>query len=688
MADLLLELFSEEIPARMQAKAVADLSRLVMDGLKKSGLDSDKTQTYVTPRRLVLAVEGLPAQAPDITGERKGPKIDAPEQAIAGFKRSIPDGAKIEERETKKGTLYFATWEEKGRATAEILAEVLPEALNALPWPKSMRWGSNARKWVRPLHSIIALFEGVVVPFSFGPVNSGNTTRGHRFMAPEEITVSGIADYVKQMRGAKVMLDREERKALILEEALRLSDEESLVLKRDQGLLEEVAGLVEWPVLYMGQIDKAFMEVPKEVLITSMRAHQKYFSCLTLDGLLAPRFIVAANRETPDHGKQIIAGNERVLRARLSDARFFWDQDHKSTLEDRIPALDDMVFHAKLGTVKDKSERIAEIATALCKYVPGADPDKAHRAGRLCKADLVSEMVYEFPEVQGIMGRYLARDEGEDMAVAEAIAEHYAPQGPGDDCPSAPESVAVSLADKIDTLVGFWAIGETPTGSKDPFALRRAALGVIRLIVENKLRVPLYGAFNVAGGWLTHQGAVAEARNLPELLDFFADRLKVHLKEQGVRHDLISAVFALGNEDDLVRLLARVEALGQFLDSDDGANLLVAYRRATNIVRIEEKKDGLTYGDPVDPAVLVQDEEKALVATLEEVEPMVAQALIDENFEAAMTNLAQLRGPVDAFFDQVTVNSDDPAQRVNRLRLLARIGHVMGGVADFSNVEG
>ncbi|GAB6053870.1 glycine--tRNA ligase subunit beta [Magnetospira thiophila] len=688
MADLLLELLSEEIPARMQAKAADDLSRLVIESLKNAGLSFDKSRTYVTPRRLVLTIEGLPSQAPDVTGERKGPKVDAPEQAINGFKRSIPEGAKIEQRETNKGALYFASWEEKGRATAEILTEILPEAMLALPWPKSMRWGSNALKWVRPLHSILALFDGAVVPFAYGPVSSGATTWGHRFMAPDGFSVTGIADYLDKMRAAKVLLDRDERKALILEEALRLSDEEAVVLKRDEGLLDEVAGLVEWPVLYMGRIDQAFMEVPKEVLITSMRAHQKYFSCLTLDGQLSPRFIVVANRETSDHGKAVIAGNERVLRARLSDARFFWDQDHKKKLEERIPALADMVFHAQLGTVKDKTERIAELAAALSKHIPGADADQAFRAGRLCKADLVSEMVFEFPEVQGIMGRYLARDEGEPAAVAEAIADHYAPQGPGDRCPTAPLSVALALADKIDTLVGFWSIGETPTGSKDPFALRRAALGVIRLIVENKLRLPLYAAFNVAGGWLVEQKAVDEVRNLTDLLSFFADRLKVHLKEQGVRHDLISAVFALGDEDDLVRLLARVEALGTFLGSDDGANLLVAYRRAANIVRIEEKKDEQCYRDPVDPGLLTQDQETALVAVLEEVEPQVVAALKSENFEAAMSALARLRGPVDAFFDQVTVNSENPAERANRLRLLSRIGQVMGGVADFSNVEG
>ncbi len=712
MPDLLLELLSEEIPARMQAKAAEDLRRLLADNLKKSGLAYDNAHAFVTPRRLAVAVEGLPAKAPDVTGERKGPKLDAPEQAIEGFRRSLPEGANIEQRDDRKGRMYFATWEEKGRDTPDLLAEAIPAALAALPWPKSMRWGSHAVRWVRPLHSIVALFDGAVVPFAFGPVASGDTTRGHRFMAPDPIPVAGIADYTEKLRAARVLLDREERKALILERARTLCASEGLALREDAGLLEEVAGLVEWPVVLMGRIPDEFMVVPPEVLITAMRVHQRYFPALTASGALAPRFVVVANRETPDDGATVVAGNERVLRARLSDARFFWDQDHKTPLDDRVPKLADMVFHAKLGTVKDKVARIADLAATLAPYCK-ADPAKARRAAELCKADLVSEMVFEFPEVQGIMGRYLARDEGLDPEVCEALAEHYSPLGPSDACPTAPVSVAVALADKIDTLVGFWAIDEKPTGSKDPFALRRAALGVIRLIVENGLRVPLavifeeelslYRKFSPLkkatffrageegqlGENITEDVWQKRAVELPsDLLAFFADRLKVHLKERGVRHDLIAAVFALGGEDDLVRLLARVDALSEFLDSADGANLLTAHRRATNILRIEETRDGVAHDGPVDPTALVAAEETALTAALAEVEPAVAGALDNEDFAAAMSALARLRAPVDAFFDHVTVNSEDANLRTNRLRILSRIGAAMQGVADFSKVEG
>ncbi len=687
MADFLLELLSEEIPARMQARAAEDLCRLLTEELKKSGLAFEKAESFVTPRRLALSVEGLPVKAPDVTGERKGPRLDAPEKAIEGFRRSLPEGARIEERDEKKGRMLFATWEVKGRPTADVLAEAAPAALAALPWPKSMRWGDHALRWVRPLHGIVALFDGAVVPFSFGPVRSGDGTRGHRFMAPDPIAVIGIADYRDKLRAAKVILDRAERKTRILERARALCAAEGLTLKEDAGLLDEVAGLVEWPVVLMGRIPEEFMVVPPEVLITAMRVHQRYFPALTHDGALAPRFVMVANRETPDDGATVVAGNERVLKARLSDARFFWDQDHRRTLDDRVPRLADMVFYEGLGTMEDKAVRIADLAAELAPYC-GADPDKARQAARLAKADLVSEMVFEFPEVQGVMGRYLARDEGLDPEVCAALAEHYSPLGPSDACPTAPVSVAVSLADKIDTLAGFWAIDEKPTGSKDPFALRRAALGVIRLIVENGLRVPLEAAFNAAAGGHLDQGHIAAPRGLADLLAFFADRLKVHLKERGVRHDLIAAVFALGGEDDLVRLLARVDALKDFLDTDDGANLLVAYRRAANILRIEETRDGAAHDGSVYPASLVADEEKALFDALAEGEPAVDAALKNEDFATAMTALARLRAPVDCFFDHVTVNSEDENLRTNRLRILSRIGAAMRRVADFSQVEG
>ncbi|MCW8951073.1 MAG: glycine--tRNA ligase subunit beta, partial [Rhodospirillales bacterium] len=477
-------------------------------------------------------------------------------------------------------------------------------------------------------------------------------------------------------------------------------------VREDEGLLNEVAGLVEWPVPLMGRIDDAFMAVPSEVLVTSMRAHQKYFSCLDANGKLASRFIVIANREGEGGNDAIVAGNERVLRARLSDARFFWDQDHKQPLEALAPRLADMVFHAKLGTTSDKVTRIGALAQALCAFIPGADKAKAARAAELCKADLVSGMVGEFPEVQGIMGRYYALDGGEDANVANAIAEHYAPQGPNDDCPTAPVSVALALADKIDTLVGFWTIDEKPTGSKDPFALRRAALGVIRLIVENRLRLPLLEVFKGARRLypdeiLKKQTEKLSGKSVDEfignaygpvyvddLLAFFADRLKVHLKEQGVRHDLIDAVFSLGGEDDILRLLARVEALKNFLDTDDGGNLLVAYRRAANIVRIEEKKDGARYDDAPDAGVLQQAEEKTLFDGLSTAGESITAAIREERFADAMTALAELRAPVDAFFDKVTVNCDDAELRKNRLRLLARIGAALGDVADFSKIEG
>ena len=707
MTEFLIEILQEEIPARMQEKALADLEKLVSDGLKAAGLTFGAVISHVTPRRLVLCVRGLPLAQPDVCEEKKGPPVGAPEAAVAGFLKGSGltslDQAEVREL-PPKGQFYFAVRQVKGRPTADVLKDIVDAALIALPWPKSMKWGEGSARWVRPIHNIIALFDGEVVPVSFAGVSANANTVGHRFLSPEwTVPVTGYADYAAKMLEGKVMLDAEERANLIKAEAEGLAEKAGLKLKDDPGLLKEVAGLVEWPVVFMGSIDAKFMDVPAEVLTTAMRSHQKYFSCLDKGGKLAPKFIVVANMETDDLGKAIVAGNERVLRARLSDAKFFWDNDLEKPLDSLVPKLSQIVFHAKLGTVAEKVERVMDLAVSIAKTI-GADSDQAAHAAHLCKADLVSEMVFEFPEVQGIMGRYYALKGGEKPEVANAIAEHYSPVGPSDACPSALVSVAVALADKIDTLVGFWLIDEKPTGSKDPYALRRAALGVIRLIVENGLRVNLKEVFkdslntqpsNARDDYLSKKQHEAERMVVPQsdyrmhdLLSFFADRLKVQQKEKGVRHDLIEAVFALGGEDDLVRLLARVAALSAFLASDDGANLLTAYRRAANIVRIEATKDSQSYAQPVEPNILTQSEEKALFSVLEQVHTEVVTALSREDFSGAMKALARLRQPVDAFFDKVTVNAGEPALRSNRLRLLSSIGSAMGLVAEFSKVEG
>jgi len=694
MAELLLEILSEEIPARMQVRAANDLKRLVCEGLDKAGLAYSDARSYVTPRRLALVIDGLPQKQPDVREERKGPKVDAPEKAIQGFLGST--GLTLDQceiQEGKKGSFYVAVIEKTGQDTILVLPEILVAALNALPWPKSMKWGSNSLRWVRPLQNILCVMDGAVVPFEFGPVTSCGYTHGHRFLAPKDFSVDDFASYQTLLREHKVILDQDERKKAIREQAEAVAKEQGFVLKDDEGLLNEVTGLVEWPVVHAGQIDDAFMEVPQECLITSMRSHQKYFSCLNEDGTLAPRFVVVANKVAPDGGQAIVAGNERVLRARLSDAKFFWDQDLKKNLEDLLPKLDDMLFHAKLGSMGQKVQRMEKLAGELSSMIEGADLGLSCRAAHLAKADLVSEMVYEFPELQGIMGEYYARRKGEKDEVAQAIAQHYAPQGPGDECPSAPNSVAVSLADKIDTLVGFWSIDEKPTGSKDPFALRRAALGIIRLVLENGLRLNLLNVFSQAHtAYSTVNGLSSvpadPSANEQSLLDFFADRLKVHLKDEGIAHDMITAVFSKGDEDDLVRLLARVQALKAFLSNDDGANLVAAYRRAMNIVRIEEKKDGVKYDGDVDASLLEQDEEQKLFEKLEPVMGTLGSALKDERFAEAMTALAALRGPVDAFFETVTVNCENADVRANRLRLLSQIGRALDGIADFSKLEG
>jgi glycyl-tRNA synthetase beta chain len=694
MAELFLELFSEEIPARMQARAAEDLKRLVTDKLKDAGLAFTSASAYATPRRLALTVDGLPLAQPDVTEEKRGPRVGAPEQAIQGFLKSagLASLDQCEKRDTGKGEFWFAVVKKKGVKTATLLPGLLTESFAALPWPKSMRWAGHQYRWVRPLHSVVATFDGALIE---GAIDLGGSsikfacsTPGHRFLDPSEFEVAGFGDYKVKLREGYVIVDPAERRAAIKEQTEKLAAAEGLTVKPDDALLDEVTGLVEWPVALMGRIDEQFMDIPPEVLTTSMRVNQKYFSLLDKSGKLAPRFLVVANMVTKDGGKAIVAGNERVLRARLSDAKFFWDQDRKVKLEERVPALKDIVFHAKLGTVADKISRMQTLAAELVPYIPGADVDQVRSAALLAKADLTTGVVGEFPELQGVMGRYYAMHEGEKQAVADAIAEHYAPLGPNDRCPTAPVSVAVALADKIDSLVGFFSIDEKPTGSKDPFALRRAALGVIRLIVENKLRMPLSELFAAAHQLHGDQKGAFTALKPGELLDFFADRLKVALREKGVRHDLVSAVFALGGEDDLVRLLARVDALKSFLASPDGANLLVAYRRASNIVRIEEKKDGKTYNSGVDGALLRQEEEKALHRALAASGEAGVHALESEDFTGAMGALAQLRAPVDAFFDKVTVNCEEAELRANRLRLLSEIRATLNRVADFSQIEG
>ena len=691
MPELLLEILSEEIPARMQGRAAEDLRRLTVEGLKGAGLEFSKAEAFVTPRRLALAVEGLPKRQPDVREEKRGPREGAPEQAIRGFLKAngLSSIDQAELRETDKGKVYFLVREIPGRPTAEVLPEVIGAAVRALSWPKSMRWTAGAFRWVRPLHALLAVFDGKRLA---GEVALGDTrlaftnrTLGHRFLAPRAFAVKDFKDYKAKLKAAKVILDPAERRGIIETKAGQLAAKQALTVKPDPGLLDEVAGLVEWPVPLLGRIDAEFMDLPPEVLTTSLRSHQKYFVTQDEAGRLADRFVIVANMVTADRGKVIVAGNERVLRARLSDARFFWDQDRKVSLASRAPALEQIVFHARLGSLDEKVDRMQALAVEIARHVPGADLDRVRSAARLAKADLTSGMVGEFPELQGVMGRYYARHDGEHDEVAEAVAEHYAPQGPNDACPSAPVSVCVALADKIDSLVGFFAIDEKPTGSKDPYALRRAALGVIRLIVENKLRLPLLQILDAARRLYRGLGEAAVAG---PLVDFFAERLKVALRDRGVRHDLISAVFALGGEDDLVRLLARVEALEGFLGSDDGANLLVAYRRAANIVRIEQKKDKATYNGGAEAAALAQDEEKSLFAALSRASETAGDALAKEDFTGAMAALAGLRRPVDAFFDQVTVNSEDAALRENRLRLLAAIGGTLGRVADFSKIEG
>ena len=697
MPDLLLELFSEEIPARMQRKAAEDLKTLVTNALVDRGCVYEGAKAFATPRRLTLHIAGLPARAPDQREEKKGPRVGAPDAAIQGFLKSAGlaslDQAKIES-DPKKGEFYVAIVEKKGQPTDAILKEILPEIVRTFPWPKSMRWGkasaeAGALRWVRPLQSILCTYgpeteTPEIIAFSIGDLVAGDTTRGHRFLAPGEIAARRFEDYEQKLFAGKVVLDADRRKDIILHEAKNAAFARGLDLVEDEGLLEEVAGLVEWPVVLMGEFDPAFLVIPDEVIRATIRANQK---CFVLrdpkSGKLSNKFILVSNIEASDNGVKIVGGNERVVRARLSDARHFWDIDQKplpdysdkgKPLDQRLAKLRalDIVFHEKLGTQGARIDRIITLAEQIAPLV-GADKAKAKRAAELAKADLVTEMVGEFPEVQGLMGRRYAELQGEDASVAAALEDHYKPQGPSDRVPSDPVAIAVALADKLDTLTGFWSINEKPTGSKDPYALRRAALGIIRILIENNLRLSLAGYD-------------------PDLKAFFADRLKVYLRDKGARHDLIDAVYGAGDQDDLLMVVRRVDALGDFLATEDGKNLLAGFRRAANILKAEEKKDGAGAFDGAPDAALIASkglaEEKALATLLDSPSTRAQDAVAKEDFAGAMKALAELRPAVDAFFDKVTVNDADPALRLNRLKLLSGLRRATRSVADFGAIAG
>jgi glycyl-tRNA synthetase beta chain len=717
MPDLLLELFSEEIPARMQARAAEDLRKLVTGRLVDAGLVYEGAKAFVTPRRLALAVQGVPVRQPDTNEEKKGPRVGAPKAALQGFVRaaglkSIND-ARIQS--DKKGDFYVAVIEKPGRPAIEVIGEIVPEVVKGFPWPKSMRWGDRSIGWVRPLHSIVATFgpeteDPEIVPFSVDGLMAGDETCGHRFMAPAPFRVRRLEDYAAKLENAKVVLDAGRRKRMILTDANNLAFAQGYQLIDDPGLLEEVAGLVEWPVVLMGSFDGAFLSMPPEVIRATIRNNQKCFvltPVLRADRseagarrnlALANKFILVANIEAEDGGAAIIAGNERVIRARLTDAKFFYEADLRTRLEQRLDRFENIVFHEKLGTQAQRIARIERLAAELSPIV-GADAGKATRAARLAKADLLTEVVGEFPELQGLMGEYYALAQGEDASVAAACEQHYRPLGPNDRVPSDPVSLAVALADKIDTLIAFWAIGEKPTGSKDPYALRRAALGVVRIVLENGLRLPLrHHLGRLLGQWGDRPAARArtgETVVTPDELDllaFFSDRLKVQLREQGARHDLVDAVFALEGQDDLLLIVRRVEALGKFLDTEDGKNLLAGFKRATNIIRIEEKRDARAYIGTPDPSLYRQHEELALANSIGNAKAEAAAAVAREDFEAAMRAMAKLRPDVDAFFDKVTVNVGDGADkeklRENRLKLLNEIREATRAVADFSRIEG
>ncbi|SMX43293.1 glycine--tRNA ligase subunit beta [Actibacterium lipolyticum] len=750
MPDLLIELFSEEIPARMQARARADLQKRVTDGLVDAGLTYASAAAFSTPRRLVLTVEGLTDESPNLREERKGPRTDAPEKALEGFLRATGlSKDQLEIRDDKKGQVYFAVIEKAGRPAAAIAGEVLEDVIRNFPWPKSMRWGSGSLRWVRPLHSILCILtreDGAeIVPLTIDGIEAGNTTAGHRFMGPEQFSVTSFDDYSAKLKKAKVMIDTAERAEHIWHDASNMAFAQGLEVVEDKGLLEEVAGLVEWPVVLMGEIGAAFLELPPEVLQTSMKEHQKFFSVRDPKTGKIVKFVTVANRETADNGATILAGNQKVLSARLSDAKFFWENDlreAKAGMGTWLEKLGNVTFHNKLGTQGARIERVAKLAHDLGPLV-GADADATQKAAQIAKADLASEMVYEFPELQGTMGRYYAEAAGLDAEVAEVAEMHYKPLGPSDDLPVNPISIAVSIADKMDTLTGFWAIDEKPTGSKDPFALRRAALGIIRTVLGNDLRIGLerlidiqllnhtiaqstdtaeerevyflhhmvdeiarHGVFGAAfravldkldgedepfeveeGTWLANLRA-----SLPEvsddLLGFFHDRLKVHLRDEGIRHDVIDACINMPASDDLTLLVKRAEALAAFLATEDGVNLLQGFKRANNILTQAEEKDGVEYRFGADAKFAEGDEEKALFTALDNSEATIANALKEEDFAVAMGAMADLRAPIDAFFEAVQVNTDNQVVRRNRLNLLHRIRETCLQVADLGCIEG
>jgi len=734
MPDFLLELFSEEIPARMQADAILHLQ----NSLQKS-LGVSASEGLVTPRRLAVIIKDLPATQPDITTELKGPKIDAPQVAIDGFLKK--NNLSIEQLEKRDG-VYFATTFQKGKPTAEIIKTIIEEILEKFPWPKSMRWGSGSATWVRPLHSILCIFDGKIVPVEFAGVKAGNIIYGHRFLAPQPIIINKPQEYEITLEKSFVIASRDKRKTLIESQIESIAKHESLITKPDLALLEEVVGLVEYPQILVGKIDDKFMDLPPEVLTMVMRSHQKYFALQNQDGSLSSNFLITSNMTTDDKGKAIIAGNERVLRARFADGRFFWDTDRKKPLSEWAEGLETVTYHAKLGTVADKVKRIGKLASIIYSSLREAEATKQSssgsprfarddsalvtRAAELCKADLVTGMVGEFAELQGIMGRYYATAQKEPQQVADAIRDHYKPQGAGDNVPTAPVSICVALADKLDTLISMFAIGEKPTGSKDPFALRRAALGVIRILLENNIRLPLKPIFScpplaVVATHKAHEKLVKKTEeklhephkigkylsvsetayeDIPEgaadklsasLLEFFHDRLKVQLKDSSVRHDVIDAVIA-GDDakrDDIVRIVARAKAVQEFITTDDGKNLLAAYKRAANILNIEEKKDSRKYSaKELVESALVEDAEKSLVAALNNISK-IANLLENEQYKEAMSMLATLRAPVDLFFEKIMVNvKDNELLRSNRLRLLDRIRMLIDSIADFSKIEG
>lgn len=701
MADLLIELFSEEIPARMQGRAAEDLKKLVTNGLVEAGLTYGGAAAFATPRRLCLTLSDLPNVSPDTREERKGPRTDAPEKALDGFLRSTGlTKDQLEARDEKKGQVWYAVIEKKGRPAAEIVAEVLEQTIRNFPWPKSMRWGAGSLKWVRPLHSILCILTGTdgaeVVPLDIDGIKAGDTTQGHRFMAPGAFKVTSFEDYQAKLKKACVVLDASERAETIWHDAEQAAFAAGFELVEDKGLLSEVAGLVEWPVVLMGDIGADFIDLPPEVLQTSMKEHQKFFSVKNPKTGRIEKFVTVANRETADDGATILAGNQKVLAARLSDAKFFWENDLRTVGEHGMASmsesLNNVTFHRELGSQSERIDRIAALARRIAPIV-GADADEAELAAKVAKADLASEMVYEFPELQGIMGRYYAKRAGLSDAVADACRDHYSPLGPSDDVPSAPVSVAVALADKLDTLTGFWAIDEKPTGSKDPYALRRAALGVIRLVLTNELRLSLLDTVRTA--YSGHGVEIADASNgeddknlVPDLEAFFHDRLKVHLRDEGIRHDVIDACLNMPGNDDLTLLVKRARALAAFLATEDGANLTQGFKRANNILAQAEEKDGVEYSFGADVKYAEDDAEKALFAALDSATGPLDSAMKSEDFAGAMSVMAGLRAPIDEFFEAVQINTDNQIVRRNRLNLLARIRDICISVADLTRIEG